>query len=421
MDRRAFLRGMAVAGAGVGLGIGVGCGDDDGESTGDLTGATAATSGSGAKSTNRAVKLGFIALTDCSSILMAKELGYFEERGLDVTIEKQASWPATRDNLLTDQIDGCHGLYTLPLSVATGIGGDGRRDIFVAMMLNNNGQAITLANSLADAGYGDPEQAGEAIKAAGGSTNLAMTFPGGTHDLWLRYWLLAAGIPFDSVGIEAVPPPQMVQNMSVGNVQGYCVGEPWGAVAVRQDIGFTHLATQDLWEHHPEKAFLVTRKFKEERPDVVKDCMAAILRASRWLDDFDNRAGAAEIVGQEHYINAPAAEIAGRLGGVYDLGADLGEKDFKGQQMTFFRDGLVNLPRKSHYFWALAQYQRFGYLKEAPPYQELADELILSDLYAEVAATEGIDIPDDDMQPFDIELDGVTFDPAHPDEEASRT
>ncbi len=92
------------------------------------------------------MKLGFIALTDCASILMAKELEYFEERNLNVTIEKQASWPATRDNLLTNQIDGCHGLYTLPLSVATGIGGDKRRDIFVAMMLNNNGQAITLAN-----------------------------------------------------------------------------------------------------------------------------------------------------------------------------------------------------------------------------------------------------------------------------------
>jgi nitrate/nitrite transport system substrate-binding protein len=416
MDRRRFLQGMAVAATGVGLGITAACGSND-EKTG---GTTSSTLGAGAstKSSDRKVKLGFIALTDCSSIVMAKELGYFEERGVDVTIEKQASWPATRDNLLTSQIDGCHGLYTLPLSVATGIGGDRRRDIFVAMMLNNNGQAITLANSLADAGYGDPEKAAAAIKAA--DANLAMTFPGGTHDLWLRYWLLAGGVPLDSVGIEAVPPPQMVQNMSVGNVQGFCVGEPWGAVAVRQNIGFTHIATQDIWQNHPEKAFLVTRKFKEERPDVVKDCMAAILKASKWLDDFDNRDQAAEVVGAEHYISAPAAEIAGRLNGIYDLGADLGEKDYAGDQMTFFRDGAVNLPRKSHYLWAMAQYQRMGYLTEAPPYQELADELILSDFYAEVAAAEGIDIPDDDMQPFEVQLDGVTFDPANPDEEASR-
>ena len=416
MDRRKFLAGMAAAGAGLAVGACGGGDDDDASSTTKAAGGT----GASGSSTNRSVKLGFIALTDCASVLMAQELGYFAERDLEVTIEKQASWPVTRDNLLTNQIDGCHGLYTLPLSVATGVGGDGRKDILLAMMLNNNGQAITLQKDLAAAGYGDPEAAAEAIRSRG-SAELAMTFPGGTHDLWLRYWLLAGGMSFDEVGIQPVPPPQMVQNMSVGNVQGYCVGEPWGAVAVKQDIGFTHLATQDLWLNHPEKGFLVTRKFREERPDVVKDCMAAILKASKWLDDFDNRAEAAEKIAPEHYINAPAAEIAGRLGGVYDLGADLGEKDFKGDQMRFFRDGATNFPRKSHYIWALAQYQRFGYLDEAPPYQELADELILSDLYREVADAEGIDVPDDDMEPFEVVLDGVTFDPTAPAEEVNRT
>jgi nitrate/nitrite transport system substrate-binding protein len=415
MDRRTFLAGMAATGAGLALGA-CGGGDDDDTSTTTSPGGSTGASGS---STNRAVKLGFIALTDCASILMAQELGYFAERDLEVTIEKQASWPSTRDNLLTNQIDGCHGLYTLPLSVATGIGGDGRRDILLAMMLNNNGQAITLQKDLAAAGYGDPAAAAEVIRRRG-SAELAMTFPGGTHDLWLRYWLLAGGLEFDEVGIQPVPPAQMVQNMSVDNVQGYCVGEPWGAVAVRQDIGFTHLATQDLWLNHPEKGFLVTRKFYEERPDVVKDCMGAILKASKWLDDFDNRTQAAEVIGVEKYINAPAAEIAGRLNGVYDLGADLGEKDFKGDQMRFFRDGAANFPRRSHYIWAMAQYQRFGFLDEAPPYTELADELILTDLYAEVAAAEGIDIPDDDMAPFDVVLDEVTFDPTKPDEEVNR-
>src|SRR5690349_15841208 len=141
MDRRTFLTGLAAAGAAVGAGSllnACGGGDDAGK-TSDVTEPSGPPSTFGT-STNRKVKLGFIALTDCASILMAKELGYFEERGVDVEILKQASWPATRDNLLTDQIDGCHGLYTLPLSVATGLGGDKRRDIFVAMMLNNNGQ-----------------------------------------------------------------------------------------------------------------------------------------------------------------------------------------------------------------------------------------------------------------------------------------
>ena len=144
---------------------------------------------------------------------------------------------------------------------------------------------------------------------------------------------------------------------------------------------------------------------------MVKDCMAAILKASRWLDDFDNRGQAAEVIGAEQYINAPAAEIAGRLGGVYDLGADLGEKDFKGNQMRFFRDGATNLPRKSHYIWAMAQYQRYGLLTEAPALPGAGRRAHPQRLLRGGRAAEGIDIPDDDMQPFEVVLDDVTFDP----------
>ena len=413
MDRRRFLQGLAVAGAGLGLGVAAGCGDDSADATATTSGSS---SSGGAK---RKVKLGFIALTDCASVVMAKELGFFDDHGLDVTIEKQASWPATRDALLTGQIDGAHCLYTMPLSVATGVGGDGSRDLRVAMVLNNNGQAITLAKELAEVGYGDPQAAGEALSAKKGPT-LAMTFPGGTHDLWLRYWLLAGGVDLGSVAIEPVPPPQMVQNMSVGNATGFCVGEPWNAVAVKQDIGFTAIASQDIWEHHPEKALVVNKKMAEERPDVAKDLIVSVLEACKWLDDPANRSKAADTLGAESYVNAPPDEIRGRLTGTYDLGADLGEKVFDGNQMRFYRDGLVNLPRRAHYIWAMAQYQRMGYLDSAPDYQGLADELILSDLYAEAAAAAGVDVPDDDMAPFEVKLDGITFDPASPDEEAAR-
>ena len=413
MDRRRFLQGLAVAGAGVGLGVATGCGSD-GATT---TATTGSGSGGGSK---RSVKLGFIALTDCASVVMAKELGFFDDHGLDVTIEKQASWPATRDALLTGQIDGAHALYTLPLSVATGIGGDKSRDLRVAMILNNNGQAITLAKDLAAAGYGDPQAAAAALAEQDDAT-LAMTFPGGTHDLWLRYWLLAGGVDLADVAIEAVPPPQMVQNMSVGNATGYCVGEPWNAVAVKQDIGFTAIASQDIWEHHPEKALVVTKALAEERPDVAKDLVISVLEACKWLDDPTNRSKAADTLGVESYVNAPAEEIRGRLTGEYDLGADLGKKTFDGNQMRFFRDGQVNLPRRAHYIWAMTQYQRMGYLTEAPDYEALADELILSDLYVEAATAAGVEVPDDDMAPFEVKLDGITFDPAAPDEEASRT
>lgn len=416
MDRRQFLAATGMLAAG---GLLAACGGGSGTGTSSNTVVGAASGTSGGKKPVRKVKLGFIALTDASSVIMAKELGYFAERDLDVDVIKQASWPATRDALLNNQIDGCHGLFGLPFSVAAGIGGNGSRDLKVAMMLNNNGQAITLSKEYADVGYGDPAKAKSVLESRNAPA-MAMTFPGGTHDLWLRYWLLSTKANLANVKISPVPPAQMVQNMSVGNVDGYCVGEPWGAVAVRQGIGFTHLATQDIWQNHPEKALVVTNKFATEQAGTLKDVMGAVLKASQWLDEPGNRSKAAETVAPESYINAPANEIRGRLTGVYDLGPGLGTKDYKGDQMQFFRGGGVNLPRRGHAVWFLSQYVRMGLIKDAPPYQQLADQLILTDLYEEVAKAEGIDVPNDDMAPFEVKLDRTTFDPRRPDEEAKR-
>ena len=381
-------------------------------------GATTAPTAAPAAKSVRKVKLGFIALTDASPIIMAKELGFFKNRSLDVEVIKQASWPALRDALLTGQIDGAHCLYSMPFSVATKIGGNGSTDLKVAMMLNQNGQAITLARDFKEVGYGDLPGAKEFLESKD-APSLAMTFPGGTHDLWLRYWLAATKADTSKIKISAVPPPQMVQNMSVGNVQAYCVGEPWNAVAVQKGVGFTHLATQDIWQNHPEKALVVNAKFAADT-DTLADVMGAVFDACKWLDDLANRSKAADTVSAPQYVNAPAADIRGRLLGQYDLGPGLGAKDFKGDQMQFHRGGAVNFPRKSHAIWAMAQYQRFGLLKETPNYQKLADDLILTDLYAKVAAAEKVPIPVDDMSPFEVKLDKTVFDPKNPAAEVAR-
>ena len=385
--------------------------------SGNATPTTAAVAAP-AKKAVRKVKLGFIALTDAAPIIMAKELGYFTERSLDVDVLKQASWPALRDALLTNQIDGGHVLFSMPFSVACGVGGNKSRDLRVAMMLNQNGQAITLARDIKEVGYGDLGAARDYLEAKG-APSLAMTFPGGTHDLWLRYWLMATKADTSKVKISPIPPPQMVQNMAVGNVQGYCVGEPWNAVAVQKGVGFTHLATQDLWQNHPEKALVVTSKFAADT-DTLKDVMGAILKASKWLDDLGNRSKAADTISAEKYVNASADDIRGRLLGKYDFGPGVGTRDFKGDQMQFFRDGAVSFPRRAHAIWAMAQYQRLGLVKDPIPYQELADQLIMTDLYASVASAEGVTVPNDDMSPFDVKLDKATFDPKKPDQEANR-
>jgi nitrate/nitrite transport system substrate-binding protein len=367
----------------------------------------------------RPVTLGFIALTDCASLVIAKELGYFAERDLDVTLTKQASWPATRDNLLNGQIDGAHCLFGMPFSVATGIGGTaGNTALKIAMVLNNNGQAITLSNDFTAAGYANLPKVKKLLESK--TPTMAMTFPGGTHDVWLRYWLRAAKVDPNAVKIIPIPPPQMVANMKVGTMDGFCVGEPWNAVAVAQNVGFTAVTSQDIWTDHPEKALVVNEKFAATQTDTLKDVMAAVLKASKWLDRRANRARAAETLGVPAYVNAPAADIAGRLEGTYQLGANLGTKTFSGDYMTFFRNGDVNFPRRSHAIWFLAQYQRLGYLNSAPDYKKLADSILLQDLYQQVASAEKVAVPDDDMKVFTVKLDKAAFDPAKPVQEVKR-
>jgi nitrate/nitrite transport system substrate-binding protein len=206
----------------------------------------------------------------------------------------------------------------------------------------------------------------------------------------------------------------MVANMKVGNMDGFCVGEPWNGVAVRDGIGFTHLATQDIWKHHPEKALVVNKEFAESRRDDLKRVMKAVMEASIWLDRMENRPQAAKVIGGPSYVNAPAEVIDGRLMGRYNLGTSPGEHVYKDDTMLFHRDGMVNFPRRGHGVWFMAQYVRFGYLKSPPDYPKVADALIMQDLYREVAGEMKIPVPDDDMKPFTTRIDRITFNPADP-------
>ncbi|WP_255682554.1 CmpA/NrtA family ABC transporter substrate-binding protein [Deinococcus sp. 6YEL10] len=268
------------------------------------------------------------------------------------------------------------------------------------------------------AAAGDPKAAGEIIRrlvAQGKAPTFAMTFPGGTHDIWLRSWLAQAGVPQGKVGIITVPPPQMVANMKVGNMDGFCVGEPWGGVAVAQGIGFTHLTTQQIWRNHPEKALVLNKDFSA-RKDELKAVMRAILDASAWLDSIANRRQAAKVISASRYVNAPAEVIQGRLEGKYDMGGAIGNRQFLGDQMMFSRAAQTNLPRHAHAIWFLAQYVRFGLIKSAPDYQAVAQKLILDDLYREVAKEAGVKVPTDDMAKIKTTIDGLTFDPRRPAE-----
>jgi nitrate/nitrite transport system substrate-binding protein len=358
------------------------------------------------------IKIGFIPLTDCAPLVAAKELGLFKKYGVNVELSKESSWANIRDKVLNGELDAAHCLFSMPLSVYTGIGGKAGSEMKIAMVLNNNGQGITLSKDFCGlVGFKDIKKVNAAVTTIKKrkEVTFAMTFPGGTHDIWLRNWMAAAGVNQKSVGIITIPPPQMVANMKVDNMEGYCVGEPWNGVAVAQNVGFTHIASQDIWKHHPEKALVVNSGFATSKKEDLKKVMKAIIEAQKWLDNSSNRKKTAAWLSKPYYVNAPVAVLEARLLGSNDLGCDLGVQKYKDDYMTFYNNGVVGTPQKAHAIWFLAQYVRFGMLKSAPDYKGIAEKLIMDELYAEVAKEMNVPIQAD-MKSFKTALD-VDFNP----------
>ena len=364
------------------------------------------------------VRIGIIALTDCSSIVMAHELGLFKKHGIESTISKEASWAVIRDRLTLGENQATHMLLGIPYAATMGLQGSPVKPMIIPMYLNRNGQAITLTKALLEKGVKTPQQlkplALEA-KAKNAPMTFAMTYPPGTHAMWTRYWLGAGGInPDRDVALITIPPAQMVANMKVGKMDGYCVGEPWGARAIADGIGFTAITTQQIWRDHPEKVLAFTEEFAAKNPKTVKAVMRAVIEAGQWNDKLDNRPKMAEVVSQPQYINTSKEIILGRMLGEYDYGDGRKEKDK--YYMTFF-DRYTTFPLKSHGVWWLSQFRRWGMVKEAPDYKGIVDRVHRSDLYREVAKEMSLDVPQEDMRKETF-FDGITFDPAQPEQYA---
>lgn len=363
------------------------------------------------------VKLGIIALTDCSSIILAHEKGLFKKFGIKSTVSKGASWAAIRDSLSNGDIQATHMLLGMPIASTMGLGGAPKKPMIAPFILNRNGQAITLANSLKGKVADDPKALKplvDAAKASGNPMTFAMTFPPGTHAMWIRYYLAAGGInPGDAAGAGAdvslitVPPPQMVANMKVGKMDGFCVGEPWNAKTIADDIGFTSIATQAIWKDHPEKVCAFTEEFAAKNPKTVKAVMKALHEAGVWLDKMENREEQANIVSAATYINCPPEAILGRLQGKYNMGDG---RKFKDPNYMIFSDRNCNYPQAKYAKWWLTQLRRWGFVEGAPDYEGVAKQVMRADLYEEAMKEIGYAHGGADTKAETL-FDGVTFDP----------
>src|SRR6188474_363574 len=246
------------------------------------------------------IRFGVIALTDCAPIVMAHELGYFKKFGIESIVSKEASWAVIRDKLSLGENHATHMLIGMPLASTMGLAGSPVKPMVVPWLLNRNGQAITLNNKLKQAGVRTPKQLkpiADKAKAAGEPLTFAMTFPPGTHAMWTRYWLASGGIhPDKDISLITIPPAQMVANMKVDKMDGFCVGEPWNNRAILDGIGFTAITTQQMWPDHPEKVCAFTEEFAMKNPKTVRAVLKALHLASVHLDDMKNRPAAAEVI-----------------------------------------------------------------------------------------------------------------------------
>jgi nitrate/nitrite transport system substrate-binding protein len=358
------------------------------------------------------VRIGFIPLTDCASVVMASVLGFDKKYGVKIVPTKEASWAGVRDKLVNGELDMAHVLWGLVYGVHQGVGGP-KKDMAVLMNLNHNGQAITLSKKLADKGAVDGASLAKLMATEKREYTFAQTFPTGTHAMWLYYWLAASGInPMKDAKIITVPPPQMVANMRVGNMDGYCVGEPWGHRAIIDGIGITATTTQDIWKDHPEKALGTTSDFVKKHPNTCRAVIMAILEAGRWIDaSLSNKNKMAETVADKSYVNTSVDAINQRILGRYQNG--LGKTWDDPNHMKFFGDGAVNYPYLSDGMWFLTQHKRWGLMKEHPDYLKVAQQINQTALYKEAASAMKISLPKSDLRSSKM-VDGVLWDGKDP-------
>ncbi|MBC8746992.1 ABC-type nitrate/sulfonate/bicarbonate transport system substrate-binding protein [Paraburkholderia sp. WC7.3g] len=340
------------------------------------------------------LRLGFVALSDAAPLIAAKLLEFGHAHGLTLELCRQPSWAAVRDKLLSGDLDAAHTLYGLVYGVQLGLGGP-RTDMAVLMVLNRNGQAITLSNRLADALAKHRTSGGtlrEALATLGRKPVFAHTFPTGTHAMWLYYWLAAQGVdPLRDIDSVAIPPPQMVAALAEDRLDGLCVGEPWNAMAEAHGVGRTIADSSEIWPEHPDKVLACRRDFVDAHPRTTRALVQTMLEACRWLDGAGHRDEIARWLARPDYIGIDETLIAARLGDPLD------PVNPRRLPMRFFDDGAVNYPHPFEGAWFFTQFERWGIVDARNDYEAIAASINQTQLYREAAARVNVAVPREDV------------------------
>jgi ABC-type nitrate/sulfonate/bicarbonate transport system substrate-binding protein len=311
------------------------------------------------QATHRKLRVGFVPLTDCAPLVMAHELGLFKKFGLNVALSRELGWATIRDKVIHGELEAAHAVAGMPFAATLGLGSI-PCDCLTALVLNLHGNAITLSNDLWQRGVRDGKTLREEIirSRREKTFTFGVVYPFSSHNFLLRDWLTAASVqPDRDVRIVVVPPPQMAANLKAGNLDGFCVGEPWNSVAVQSRVGWCVAASAELAPGHPEKVLMVRRDFAEKRDEEHIALAAALLEACEFCDAPDNREQIIATLAQPAYVNVPATVLRRGFSADFDFGH--GETRHV-QNFNVFHRHNANEPSDDKAAWILQRLRASG-------------------------------------------------------------
>ncbi len=367
--------------------------------------------------------IGFIPLLDCASLVAARERGFAADEGLELTLVKETSWANIRDRLMVGHFDAAHMLG--PMAVASTLGiGHVRVPIVAPCSLGLGGNAIAVSVELWDwmrregaAAGGHPTAQGMALKrvvAARAAGNLApltfgMVYPFSCHNYELRYWLAASGVdPDHDVRLVVIPPPLLGDALRAGQIDGFCVGEPWNSLAVDSELAAIVVPTTAIWPLSPEKVLGCRAEWAERHRPALEALVRALHRAALWCERSDNHAELASLLAEARHVGIAAQVLIRGLNGRLILTPD-GDTE---AQADFFQPASrwATFPWTSHALWYYTQMVRWRQIELVAEHPALAAGTYRPDIYRAALAPLGAELPREDAK-GEVFFDNRVFDP----------
>lgn len=330
------------------------------------------------------IRVGFVPLCDCAPLVMAHELGFFAARGLRVELSREVGWATIRDKIALRELQAAHAPAAMVLGLTLGIGAFSAPCV-TGLVLNLHGNAVTLSNRLRGVGAQPGASPSDSLPCTrkGDRLIFGVAFSCSSHGWLLQKWLRAGGLePGRDVNTVVVPPPQMAANLKAGNLDGYCVGEPWNSVAVVQRAGWIAAASPGIAPEHPEKVLLVRSDFAAARADEHERLISALLQACEFCQDAANREQLVQTLATPKYLNTSAEAIRRSLCGPFKFGLEQTEK---ASDLHIFAGPRVNEPDLAKAAWVRDSLLETGVLpKSTPlPHHRLA-EMFRADIFNSV-------------------------------------